>query len=190
MTPEQEAIVNLKRLLYQVRVSDWLNKDIFTFRGWILLSSLVIPWFIWYHLVDKGRLREMLIYLFSTSGIAIILDEIGVTLAMWAYPVNLTPILPRLITVNYSMVPIIFVLIYQYFPSWKLFIVANIILTLVFSFILEPLLVWMDLYDLVTWKHFYSVPVYLFASIFLKRIIEKIKLIQNNAVSKEEDRKA
>ena len=183
MTPEQAAIVNLQKLLYQMRVSEWINNDIFTFRWWILLLSFVIPWFIWYNLVDKGRLKEMLLYLLSTSGIAILLDETGIALGMWAYPVNLIPILPRLITVNYSTVPIIFVLIYQYFPGWKPFIIANIILSLVFSFILEPILVWMDLYDLVTWKYVYSVPMYLFAAIILKWIVEKTKLIQNHAMS-------
>ena len=178
MTPEQQVIVNLQKLLHQVRFSDWINNDIFTFRWWVLLLSLTIPWFIWYRLVDKCRLKEMLLYLAITSSIAILLDEIGSTLTMWVYPVKVIPFLPRLIPANYSMVPIIFVLIYQYFPKWKSFIIANIILTFVFSFILEPILVWMNLYDLITWKYIYSVPTYLFAAIILKLFIEKIKLIQ------------
>ena len=182
MTPEQQEIVNLKKLLYQIKFSDWINNDIFTFRWWILVLSLIVPWFIWFYLVDKGRLKEMLFYLLSTSGVAILLDEIGISIGMWAYPVNLIPILPRLITVNYSMVPIIFALMYQYFPRWKSFIIVNIILTLVFSFILEPILVWMDLYDLVTWKYIYSAPTYLSAAILLKLFAEKIKLIQHNAL--------
>ena len=98
-----------------------------------------------------------------------------------AYPVTLIPILPHLISVNYSMVPIIYALIYQYFPRWNSFIIANIILALVFSFILEPILVWMNLYDLVTWKYIYSVPTYLFAAIILKLLVEKVKCIQCNA---------
>ena len=125
----------------------------------------------------------MLLYTLSTSGIATLLDELGATLTMWVYPVKVMPILPRLITVNYLMVPIIYVLIYQYFPRWKSFVITNIILSLVFSFILEPILVWMNLYYLVTWKYIYSVPVYLFTAIVLKWFIEKIKLIQYNARS-------
>ncbi len=182
MTPEQQEIVNLNKLLHQLSFNEWINNDIFTFRWWILVLSLIVPWLIWYHLVDKGKLKEMLFYLLSTSGVAILLDEIGISLGMWAYPVKVIPILPRLITVNYSMVPIIFVLMYQYFPRWKSFIIANIILTLVFSFILEPILVWMDLYDLVTWKYIYSVPTYLFAAILLKLFAEKIKRMQHNAL--------
>ncbi|HYF82410.1 MAG TPA: CBO0543 family protein [Clostridia bacterium] len=188
MTPEQQVIVNLQKLLHQVRFSDWINNDIFTFGWWVLLLSLIIPWFIWYRLVDKGRLKEMLLYLAMTSSIAILLDEIGSTLTMWVYPVKVIPILPRLIPANYSMVPIIFVLIYQYFPKWKSFIIANIILTFVFSFILEPILVWMNLYDLITWKYIYSIPTYLFTAILLKWFIEKIKLIQENAKGFKSDR--
>lgn len=182
MTPEQQMIVNLRKLLYNVKFNDWINNDIFTIRWWILLSALILPWFIWFLLVDKSRLKEMLFYLLSTSGIAILLDEIGASLTMWIYPVEVIPVLPRMITVNYSMVPIIFVLIYQHFPKWKSFIYANIILSFTFSFILEPILVWMNLYDLVTWKYIYSVPTYLFAAILLKLFIEKIKLIQCKAI--------
>ena len=83
MTPEQQAIVNLKKLLYQVRFNDWINNDIFTSRWWILLLSFIVPWFIWFLLVDKGRLKEMLLYLLSTASIAILLDESGITLGMW-----------------------------------------------------------------------------------------------------------
>lgn len=182
MNPKQQEIVNLKKLMYQVRFSDWINNDIFTFRWWVLLSALIIPWFIWYYLIDKSRFKEMLFYTLSTSGVSILLDEIGTSLTMWTYTVKVVPILPRLITADYSMIPIIYVLIYQYFPKWKSFIFANIILSLVFAFVLEPILSWMKLYYLITWKYIYSVPTYLFAAIILKWIIEKAKCIQCKAV--------
>jgi hypothetical protein len=188
MNPNEQAIVNLKKLLYQARFSDWINNDIFTFKWWVLLSALFIPWLIWYLLIDKSRFKEMLLYTLATSGVSILLDEIGTSLTMWAYPVELIPILPRLITINYSMVPIIYVLIYQHFPKWKSFIFANIFLSLVFAFILEPVLVWMKLYHLITWKYIYSVPTYLFAAIILKLLIEKAKCIQCNAICLKGDR--
>ncbi|KUO77251.1 MAG: hypothetical protein APF77_01230 [Clostridia bacterium BRH_c25] len=188
MSPEQQAIVNLKRLLYQARLDYWINANVLTLRWWVLLFYLIIPWFVWYRLVDKRRLKEMLLYLLLTAGIATLLDEIGANLTMWIYPIKVIPALPCLITANYSVVPIIYVLIYQYFPRWKSFIVANIILTLVFSFILEPILVWAKLYYLITWKYSYSVPIYFFAAIFLKWFAGKLMIMQNGPANIEGSR--
>lgn len=120
----------------------------------------------------------MTIYGLATLILGILLDEAGATLTLWTYPVNVVPFFPRMITVNYSMVPVIYTLIYQYFPSWKAFIAVNIVLTLVFSFILEPILVWAKLYTLITWRHAYSVPVYFISAVSLKLLVEKIKAVQ------------
>lgn len=167
-----------EKLLFEARYQTWIDHNLFSVRWWILFGMVTIPWFIWYRLIDKKRLQEMFLYLFTTSFIAVLLDEIGSSLSLWSYPVHLLPFIPRLITANYSMVPIIFTLVYQYFPKWKSFIIANIVLTLVFSLILEPILVLIKLYTLNTWKHIYSIPLYFTASILLKWFSEKIKSVQ------------
>lgn len=177
MEEQLKQIVKYEKLLFQQRYENWAN-NIFTLRWWILVTCLILPWFVWYALIDKKRFQEMSVYSLATLVLAILIDEIGASLTLWAYPVKVVPFFPRLITANLSMVPIIFSLLYQYFPSWKAFITANIVLALVFSFILEPVLVWTRLYTLITWKHIYSVPVYFFSGILLKLFVEKIKAVQ------------
>lgn len=177
MEEQLKQIVQYERLLFQARYENWIN-NIFTIRWWILAICLILPWFVWYALIDKKRIQEMCLYSFVTLVVAILLDETGSSFTFWAYPVKIIPFFPRMITANYTLVPIIFTLIYQYFPSWRSFIIANAVLTLVFSFVLEPILVWARLYTLITWRHIYSVPVYFLASIFHKLFIEKIKSVQ------------
>ncbi|MHB1395097.1 MAG: CBO0543 family protein [Clostridia bacterium] len=174
-----KLIVKYERLLFQARYENWIQNGVFSIRWWVLLGILIIPWFIWYWLIDKKRIQEMFLYIFATSFIAVLLDEIGTSLTLWAYPVKIIPIFPRLITANYTLVPIIFTLVYQYFPRWKSFIIANIFLTVVFSFVLEPILVWAKLYVLISWKHIYSIPVYFFTSIILKLFIDRVKSVQS-----------
>jgi len=180
MTRELETVINLQKCIYKLRFEYWTRYNLFTLRWWVLLFFLVAPWFVWYALIDKRRLKEMLVYMFLTSAIAILMDEIGSNLTMWIYPYNVIPMLPRLVTANYSTVPIIYVLIYQFFPRWKSFIAANLILTLIFSLALEPILVWAKLYRLVTWRYVYSIPVYFFTATFLKWLVGKIMLSQGN----------
>jgi hypothetical protein len=172
-----KQLIELEKLLFQKRYESW-TYTIFSLRWWILVICLILPWFIWYALIDKKRIQEMSVYSLATLILGIMLDEAGATLTFWTYPVNVVPFFPRMITVNYSMVPVIFTLLYQYFPSWKAFIAVNIVLTLVFSFILEPILVWAKLYKLITWKYSYSVPVYFISAISLRLLVEKIKAVQ------------
>ena len=165
----------------KARWESWTNYGVFTSRWWVLLGILIIPWFIWYLLIDKRRLQEMFLYIFATSFIAVLLDEIGGSFSLWSYPINVVPFFPRLITANYTLVPIIFSLVYQYASKWKLFIIVNIILTIIFSYILEPILVWGKLYTLINWKHSYSIPVYFFAALILKWFLETVKKVQNKS---------
>ena len=174
-----KLIVKYEKLLFQTRYERWINYSVFTIRWWILLGMLIIPWFLWFWLIDKKRIQEMFLYAFATSTIAVLLDEIGTSLTLWTYPINIAPVPSILIPANYTLVPIIFTLIYQYFPKWKSFIIANIILTFVFSFILEPILVWGKLYTLITWRYMYSLPVYFFTAIILKWFVERVKSVQN-----------
>ena len=180
--PKTQLILEYVKLLYQSSFQNWIDNVVFTPRWWIILGLLVVPWIVWYRLVYKKRIIEMLAYGLVMSGIILLIDEVGCELTLWTYPVKLIPIFPRLMAISSSLAPTVYMLLYQYFPKWKAFIIANIILSLVFSFILEPILVWMNLYDLVTWKYINSVPTYLFAAILLKLFAEKIKRIQHNAL--------
>lgn len=179
MDEHLKSIIECEKELFQTRYEKWLTYDIFSIRWWILIGALTNPWFVWYWLIDKKRLQEMLLYTFATSFIAILLDEMGIHLTLWAYPINITPLFSGLISANYIFVPIIFTLIYQYIPKWKSFIIANLIIALIFSLILEPLLVWGKLYVLISWKYIYSIPVYFFTSVFLKCFSEYVKSVQS-----------
>lgn len=172
-----KLIIKYEKLLFQARYENWIN-NVLSIRWWILVLCLIIPWFIWYRLLDKKRIQEMFLYSFATSFTAILLDEAGASLTLWIYPVDIVPFSPIMITANFTLVPIIFTLIYQYFPDWKSFIAVNVVLTLVFSFVCEPILVLIRLYTPITWKYIYSVPVYFFSSLLLKLFAEKVKAVQ------------
>ena len=179
MEENLKAMIESEQGLFNLRYEKWLSQDLFSARWWVLVGFLIVPYIIWYLLIDKRRLQEMLIYSFATSLIAITLDEMGSIMTLWVYPVHIVPVYPRLITVNYTFVPVIYSLVYQYFPKWKSFIAANMLLALIFSFVLEPILIWAKLYVLISWKLIYSVPIYFFAAVLLKWFSERIIYVQS-----------
>jgi hypothetical protein len=105
-------------------------------------------------------------------------DTAGVANAYWMYPIRLIPKFNHMLPVDVTILPIIFMLIYQSYPKWKVFIIASIIMGACLAFIAEPILVWMGVYELLNWKYYYSFPIYIVFAVTLKFIIATLKSIQ------------
>lgn len=107
------------------------------------------------HYFRQKRIFEIVTYGFFVTAVGVIGDAIGVSLMLWHYPNTLLPV-SQIAEVHTIQMPIIYMLVYQYFHSWKSFIIASAINAFVFAFMLEPLLVWLQIYELHGWKHIYS----------------------------------
>jgi hypothetical protein len=148
----QETRHQLNEMMY----TRWLNHELYTPAWWFLLAALIIPYFLWWELVDKSKFFEILAYGLLSGTVAVILDTIGVNLIWWGYPVKLfyffTPLLPA----DIGVIPVSSMLLYQYCKSWFTFFLSIVIWAAVFSFIVEPLFKQLGLFSMDHWKHIYS----------------------------------
>ncbi|WP_367756149.1 CBO0543 family protein [Ammoniphilus sp. 3BR4] len=158
-----------------MRYEYWIQHDLFTFQWWMLLTLFITPWVIWWSVLDKQRILEILLYGVSLAHFVFILDAIGKELTLWGYPYNLEPLMNRFLPIDTSALPVIYMLTYQYFSRWKAFLWVHILLACMFTFVLEPILVWSDIYKMNKWKHIYSFPIYFTLPVIMKWFIEKIK---------------
>jgi len=159
--PSTEQLAEMMRLVSQARIEHWLGKDFGSWRWWVLLALLIVPWYIWYRLVDKKRIVEFVLFGLILMGFTVTLDELGFVLSLWNYPVDVIPIFPRLTSIDYTVVPIIYMLTYQYFSTWKSFFWALVVISSVFSFVVEPIIVYLGFYVLIKWLYLYSLIVYI-----------------------------
>ncbi len=155
-----ESIYELERQLTQMRIENWLKHDLFSFQWWLLLAVLVIPWLLWWKWVDKKRLTEITLFGAFILIIASFLDATMSDLRFWKYNYYVIPLWPRLITADFTIIPVAYMFIYQYFQTWKSFLLVMLVISLFFAFIGEPILVWLKIYTLHTWRHYYSLPIY------------------------------
>lgn len=169
--------VEIQRQLTSMHISEWLREDIFQFRWWCLIVFLAVAVFVWWKLLDKSRLPEIVLYtaLAVISVMAIV--EYGEELTLWDYPTDILPVFPPLTTVNLIILPLIYSLIYQNFKTLRSFVKAALITTGIMCFVLEPLLVWGEFYKLLKWKFYFSFPVYFTTAIVIRSIILKVKAI-------------
>jgi hypothetical protein len=170
------------RIQYKdVNFKYWMQSNLFSLAWWIMLITFIVLWVIWWKYLNKTKLFEIITYGFMISFIATVIDELGVALVLWGYPNTLFPIFPPLVFVNLGAIPIILMLIYQHFKTWKLFIVASLITSLLLAFVFEPLTIWLGIYEIYNWRFIYSVPIYFFTPLFFKWLINKIKTKQEHS---------
>ncbi len=181
MSVLQDKILDLQRELVATSITYWSKHVVFTWQWWLNMATLVLPVILWWLLVDKKRLKDILIYGFIVSTFAVFLDTVGETLVLWDYPYLIIPLDYLLLDTDYSILPVAFMLAYQYFPSWKGFIIANTVISAVFSFAAEPLLVWMGFYEIHGWKYIYSFPIYIAIAIISKWMVNFVIKEQESA---------
>lgn len=164
----------------------WANEVVFTYQWWINVFLLIFPFFLWWRLIDKTRIIEISMVGLIISIISFIFDQIGSSLGFWTYPYTLTPLERDLWAIaDFSILPLIYMMLYQWFPKWKTYIVGTIIFALFAAFVGEPIFQWLGIYVMLKWEHIYSIPGYIFIGIFVKIILYKFKTIEVNAKRNE-----
>lgn len=174
-----QLIYSLEQQLTQLRIENWLHHDLFSWQWWLLLAVLIIPWLYWWKKVDRTRLLEMTVLGMIVLIISSYLDAVLTELGLWAYRYWVLPVWPRLIPADFTVLPVGFMFVYQkYGAAWKRFIIAMTITSALYSFGGESFLVWINVYELHGWKHYYSFPIYVAIGILGKWLVGFLKVRQ------------
>jgi hypothetical protein len=167
-------ILDAQRHLHELQYKHWLQYELFTYQWWALLGVLIIPWLIWWRIVDKTRIAIIISYGLYIMFVVIAMDAIGIAHQLWIYPIKLIPIIAHLISIDWSLLPVINMLIYQCFPRWKPFLIAVTSLSALMSFVGEPLGEWVGIYFVLHWYHICSFPIYVMIAVSGKWLIEQL----------------
>lgn len=173
-----KELIELMRILSAKRNEYWLQDVFLTYQWWFLVSITIVPWVIWWKLVDKKRVIEILLYGTLISVYSILLDDIGSHFLLWIYQFQLVPISPRLNPIDLSIMPVTYMLVYQFLKKWKSFLIAQTVLAFGAAFIAEPLFSKMKIYHILNWKLIYSFIIYLLLGIGNKTVVGKLVKMQ------------
>jgi hypothetical protein len=172
--PSFNDIEKLDQILSKIRIEYWLHHILFTPQWWFLMVILIVPWFIFVKLIDKNRIIEVFLFGALASITIVTLDDFGVELQLWTYKYRIS-FIQRMNPVDYTLLPISYMLIYQYCKTWKFFILALVCLSFAGAFIVEPLFVWFDIYQMLKWKSIYSIPFYILIPISIRWFVTLLK---------------
>lgn len=155
----------------------WKNNILFTWRWWIAVSLIILPWIIWL-LVRKKESTDRLLYAsFFVMIFSSVLDMIGIATMLWCYPINVFPFMSQHITFDIFALPVVTMLFIQFFPSVSPYIKA-VIYSLSSSFIFDPIIEWLGLYKQIHWKYYYSVPIMIFIYLVADYLSSRNKFVK------------
>jgi hypothetical protein len=182
----QDNLTRVRRLIHQLNQANserWHHYGLPTFRFWLLLAFLLLPWLLWSRLVDRSRLLELLLTGMLISLWTILLDMAGYFLDFWFYPVEMIPMVPGAWPFDLAMIPVAYMLLQQYARSWRSYLAALCVMALVYAFIGEPMCIRLGLVIYYKWTYVYSVAVYLVFGISVRALVEKLMNRQKAALS-------
>lgn len=157
-------------------LNHWLEKEFLTPQWWFLLILVIIVLALWWKLVDKTRFETIFIYGLLWGIVATTHNTyLGLIFVCWIYPINLSPSATLLNPINYFVLPVIFMLIFQYFSTWKSFFIATVVFSVFAAFVLEPLFKYFHIYRPINWSYFYSFILYNVIAISLRWLTLKVK---------------
>jgi len=167
-------LIELHEKYAHLQTDYFMEHALFSWQWWFLIFITVALWIIWAFVVDKQRIKSILITGLFASTITLVLDDIGISMSLWIYPYHLHPFSSQFYPVDIAIIPITYMLLYQYFRKWKHYLAAVTLLILFGLFVAEPFFIKTNLYIPLHWKPLYSSPVYLLVGVFLKGFVDAL----------------
>ncbi|MEK3990045.1 CBO0543 family protein [Robertmurraya sp. FSL R5-0851] len=128
---------------------------------------------------------ESLLFGMIVMNVTLLLDTVGMQFSFWEYPVEFLPVIPRGFPFDVSMVPVAFILLFQYFQTWKSFIIAQVIMAIAYAFIGEPFCEWLHLVRYFKWNYLYSFVYYIILGIVVRALILKCMMVSKRYYEKK-----
>lgn len=125
----------------------WLDYALYaTFEYWFMVLLLVVPFFFLFIKINKNKLFQILFYGYSVHIFFGYEDLYGRNIGYWNYPFPVIPALPGIV-LDSSLIPIIFIFVYQStLNSNKKYYLYSIITSVFLSFVFKPMLVGLGLF--------------------------------------------
>lgn len=168
---EYTELLNAHQAYHHLEFVHW-QQQVFSPQWWLLLGLFFVPWLVWWRLADKSRMPIILSYGLIIMLFVIGMDALGIAFHCWMYPIKLLPVIPHEVTIDWSMLPVYHMLIFQYFPRWRSFIIVELIGSALLAFVGEPIAERIGIYYVLNWQHIWSFPIYFLKAVIGKGIID------------------
>ncbi|MFC4321993.1 CBO0543 family protein [Litchfieldia salsa] len=127
-----------------------------TWQFWLIfLGMFVAPLVILYFLIDRDKMSLLGFYGYNIHVWFSHIDNWGTKHGLWGYPYELVPFIPGNLSLDVALVPILYMLVYQWTLNQnKNYYIYTLALSVFLSFIFKPILSMHHLFKLHEWVTF------------------------------------
>lgn len=175
-----DKAVKLREESTKAFIDYWRDHTLyFSLEYWIMVALLVVPLIFLVFKIDKSKMFLIAFYGYSIHMLAAYIDLFAINSGKWNYPFPLLPSLPSF-SIDSSIVPVTFMLVYQWTLNHKKnFYVYSTITAVFFSFIFKPILVGLGLFRMYgNMNYFHLLIIYVLGFITAKMITNVFLWIQ------------
>jgi len=146
-----------------------------TWQFWAIVSMLIVPLIIVYFTIDKNKVFHIGFFGFNIHTWFTYSDAIAMRTSHVTYPYQAIPILPVNFALDASLVPVSFMLLYQWCINHnKNVFFYGAVLSALFAFIFKPLLVFINLMQINKGMNYFYLFLNYLIILFLAIIITKV----------------
>ncbi|MGV2941923.1 CBO0543 family protein [Mesobacillus sp. LC4] len=180
MTNEQEKRLDEILELQEKVVSLWMDywKDfshIGTVPFWVIFFMLVVPLIIVYFKIDRTKPFQIAFYGFNIHTWFTYSDAIAMRTGHVYYPYQVFPIMPVNFALDASLVPVTFMLVYQWcINNNKNVLLYGVLTSAFFSFVFKPLMAACNLIKLDNGMNYFYLFLNYLLILFLAMILTKV----------------
>jgi hypothetical protein len=158
-----------------------------TWQFWFHVFMFIAPLVILYIAMDWKRALQLGFFGFNVHIWFGYFDDFGSTQALWTYPYKMIPFVAHSIGLDASLVPVLFILVYQWtIKHKKNYYLYTLLLSLFLSFILKPILVMHNLFKFNSWANYFHLFLSYIVIIVLSKVITDLFMrFQKNAIEKD-----
>ncbi|GAA4701980.1 CBO0543 family protein [Brevibacillus fulvus] len=161
MTASQTEALNQIHTLQERLTDTWLSywfrySHMGTWQYWTYVAMLIVPLLVLLLLLDRKKAFH---FGFFGTNIHIwfsYLDNMGAAQSLWAYPYHIIPSQPGSFSLDASLVPVVFMLMYQWTVNQqKNYYIYSIGVCVFFAFVLKPVFVVVGLFQLLNGTNYF-----------------------------------
>jgi hypothetical protein len=156
----------------------WISQELFSFQWFFIISVMFILYIVWIKLVDKRRLKDLLLFGSFISVVGAFIDIVGVSTGLWEYKVRLFPFSPALFPFDYTIVPILYMLVFQYTSTWRGYLIGSLLASAINCFAVNPIYVMVGILRYRKFNYFYLFIVIFVLTTIIKAIYNWVSNIQ------------
>ncbi|MDR3587475.1 MAG: hypothetical protein P4L59_19500 [Desulfosporosinus sp.] len=134
-----------------------------------MIATIALSYILVFWLLDKRRYTELLLFGSLVTVTSLVLSIFGSNFSWFTYNIRILPLTPSPVLYDLTIIPLYYMLVYQYSPDWKRFLLWNAVLSGLIAFGFYPAL---QAFDIVNFSNNW-IPAYFFPIVITFSLISR-----------------